>query len=421
MTVSSSETSLSNICGHEHIREATPADAIDGVQPQWVAEPATTEEAASLLRFAHEAGLAVTPRGGGTKLGWGNPPERLDLIVSTARMNTMLEHASGDLVARLEAGTRLRDAQEVFARAGQWLPIDPPETDATIGGIIAANAFGPHRLRYGTMRDLLIGITYVLPDGTVARAGGRVVKNVAGYDLCKLFTGSLGTLGLLTEVIVRLYPLPAARRLVFAGGNAGHLHEVGQALQTLLHAPLVPGAIEVEWNRTNRLTVVFEGVEPGVIAQAERAAALLQPYAREPQILEDHELRPPADRLPPLSRLKIRLPVAALADDALIGGIRVRTWGGRSGGPLWGHAGSGILYRDTAGGEPKEQARVITDLREMVRSHGGSVVVQDAPIEVKRLLDVWDDAGDALPLMRRIKERFDPQRLMNPGRFVGGI
>jgi glycolate oxidase FAD binding subunit len=404
-----------------YIRQAAPTDAIDGIQPRWVAEPATTEEAATILRLASESNLAVAPRGGGTKLGWGNPPERLDVILSTARMNRVLEHSDGDLVARLEAGTRLRDAQEVFARAGQWLPIDPPEPDATIGGIIAANASGPHRLRYGTMRDLLIGITYVLPDGTVAKAGGKVVKNVAGYDLCKLFTGSLGTLGLLTEVIVRLHPVPAARRRVLARGRPNGMGQVGNAVPALLHSSLVPSAVELHWERWVTLSVLFEGVDPGAEAQARAAAELLRPFADHVAVSEHERVPPRIERLPSVSRLKISLPVAALARDGLLSGIRMKTRTGRYGGPIWGHAGSGILYRDTAPDVPEAQAAAIEEIRRDVGVSGGTVVVQEAPVEVKRLLDVWGDPGDAFQLMCNIKERFDPKRIMNPGRFIGGM
>ena len=165
-----------------------------------------------MMKLAAREGLAVAPRGGGTKIHIGDPPRRLDLILSTARMNEVLEHTPGDQIIRLEAGVKLEDLQQHISDSDQMLAIDPPESGATIGGIVAANASGPKRYRYGTIRDLIIGITVVLHDGTVAKAGGKVVKNVAGYDLSKLFTGSLGTLGVIANTNFRLNPRPGVAR-----------------------------------------------------------------------------------------------------------------------------------------------------------------------------------------------------------------
>ncbi|HEV3462352.1 MAG TPA: FAD-binding oxidoreductase, partial [Actinomycetota bacterium] len=196
------------------VRPAEGAYAVDGVEARFLARPGSVEEASQVLRAAAADGLAGAFMGGGSKLGLGNPPERLDLVVETRGLDQVLEHAAGDLVVKAQAGVRLADLQAALAPAGQWLALDPPEPRATLGGVVAANASGPRRLRYGTVRDLIIGITVVLADGTVARAGGKVVKNVAGYDLAKLFCGSLGTLGLVAEATFRLHPLPAAAAVV---------------------------------------------------------------------------------------------------------------------------------------------------------------------------------------------------------------
>ncbi len=239
---------LQDIAGRDYARGAAEGDAIGGVRPRFVVEPGSVEEVSALLWLAHHAGLAVAPRGGGTTLGWGATPRRLDLILSTARLDRVLEHAAGDLVARAEAGVTLETLQAAAGAAGQRLALDPPDAGATLGGIVAANPSGPLRLRYGTVRDLLIGVTVVLADGTVAKAGGKVVKNVAGYDLCKLFTGSLGTLGIVVETIWRLHPLPAARRTVAVA--LASPEAAGAAVQDLLHAPgssLVLDALELRW------------------------------------------------------------------------------------------------------------------------------------------------------------------------------
>jgi len=207
---------------------------VDGVAARFVARPRSVSEASQVLAAAAADGLAVAFAGGGSKLGLGNPPERVDLEVQTSGLGQVLEHAAGDLVVRAQAGVPLADLQAALAPAGQWLALDPPEPRATVGGVVAANASGPRRLRYGTVRDLIIGITVVLADGTVAHAGGKVVKNVAGYDLAKLFCGSLGTLGMVAEAIFRLHPLPAATAVVTVQVESPA--QAGRAVQRLRRA-----------------------------------------------------------------------------------------------------------------------------------------------------------------------------------------
>ncbi|MBO0822126.1 MAG: FAD-binding oxidoreductase, partial [Nocardiopsaceae bacterium] len=181
------------------VHDGSPADAIGDVIPALVAAPSSVDEVSALLRTAATRGLSVVPRGGGSRLGWGSPVTACDLLVDMTRMDRVLEHAAGDLVARVQAGARMGDVAATLAGAGregagQEIALDVP-ADATVGGVIASGLAGPRRLRYGTPRDLLIGITVVRADGTVAKSGGKVVKNVAGYDLGKLFAGSWGTLG----------------------------------------------------------------------------------------------------------------------------------------------------------------------------------------------------------------------------------
>src|SRR5258706_4605240 len=208
------------LVGNEYARAATAADAVAGCQPNVVIEPGTEGELAEIVRPSNEAGLAVIPRGGGTKLGWGNPPARADLILSTARLNEIIEHAWADLTVTVEAGCTIQRLQETLAEHGQRLALDPlwPEI-ATIGGVLSANDSGALRLRFGALRDLIIGVTIALPDGTLASSGGKLVKNVAGYDLPKLVTGALGTLGGFTRAVFRLHPLPL-NSLSFRGSTA---------------------------------------------------------------------------------------------------------------------------------------------------------------------------------------------------------
>src|SRR5438874_8683718 len=201
-------TEIGDIIGPTHIREAQQNDCIAGVATQIVAEPGSAEEVAAILSRCSQTGIAVIPRGGGTKLSWGNPPRAADLVLSTKRLNRVIEHAHSDLTATLEAGCTVEHFQQALGVHGQRLALDAlwPER-ATIGGMLATNDSGSLRVRFGALRDLIIGATIVLPDGTVAKSGGKVVKNVAGYDLQKLMTGSFGTLGIITQATFRLYPI----------------------------------------------------------------------------------------------------------------------------------------------------------------------------------------------------------------------
>lgn len=415
---------LKNIVGEGHAREAGESDAVDGVAPSFVVEPGTVEEASAVMKLAHEKGLRVAPRGSGTKIGWGNPPSEVDLVVSTARLDKILEHAAGDLVARVEAGVKLEDLQKELSGANQMLALDPPEAGATVGGIVAANASGPRRLRYGTVRDLLIGITVVLPNGTVAKAGGKVVKNVAGYDLGKLFTGSLGTLGLIVETIWRLHPVAEASRTVVVDVESPEA--AGATVQSLMHSTLVPTMIEVHRPNSNggTVAVLIEGIEPGVVAQATSALEITRHHGT-PRILEGDEvggfwedaLKTPWE--PDGVGLKIGALPAELPNILEL----VSAAAGRNAvtARVTGHAATGVTLVGLSGGDEDGRAATVRELREIVGSGEGSVVVVQGSPELKRKVDAWGPVGDALTLMRRVKGRFDPGGLMNPGRFVGGI
>ncbi len=430
-----------DIVGREHAREATARDAIDGARPHFVIEPGTVEEVGAVMRLAHRAGLSVAPRGGGTKLGWGNPPRRLDLILSTARLDRVPEHAAGDLVVRAEAGVTLETLRETVGAAGQRLALNPPDVDATLGGIVAANPSGYLRLRYGTVRDLLIGVTVVLADGTIAKAGGKVVKNVAGYDLCKLYTGSLGTLGVVVETIWRLHPIPAARRTVSV--ELPSPDAAGAAVQALSHtphSPLVLDALELRWGLPSppppspahgrgvggegTLAALFEGIEPGVVARAETAARLLEAHGVARTLAPDEEdafwrqaaLYPWRDDD---TGLKLAHPPAALP--TVLRDIVELTQAHGMAPRIAGHAATGVTFVGLPGGDAAPVAALVAALRERVARAGGSVVVSQAPLDIKEKVDVWGPVGDALPLMRRVKDRFDPAGILNPGRFVGGI
>jgi glycolate oxidase FAD binding subunit len=408
------------------VRPATDADEVDGVRAELVASPASVAEASRVLAAAARAGKHVVVVGNGSKLGLGNPPERVDLIVSTRRMDRVLEHAAGDLVVKVEAGARLTDLQAALAPAGQWLALDPPEPGSSIGGVVAANASGPRRLRYGTVRDLIIGITVVLADGTVAHAGGKVVKNVAGYDLAKLFCGSLGTLGLIAEATFRLHPRPAAAAVVTLGVSGPE--QVGAAVQRLLHSTLVPSAIELVWSgESGLLTVVIEGIPPGVEAQAAAAAELLSEVGGV-EVLDPGGTEAALAQLgaPPWEKAEVGIKVAV--PPAELPGALTDLWSGWLGhGPVAAHAATGIIRVGLQGPDLGRAEQVeafageVTRTRERLAARQGTLVIVDAPPALKRAVDVWGPPGDAIELMRRVKRQFDPDRRLSPGRFVGGI
>jgi glycolate oxidase FAD binding subunit len=405
---------------------------VDDMAARFVARPRSVEEASQVLAAAAADGLAVAFAGGGSKLGLGNPPERVDLEVQTQGLNQILEHAAGDLVVRAQAGVPLADLQAALAPAGQWLALDPPEPRATVGGVVAANASGPRRLRYGTVRDLIIGITVVLADGTVDHAGGKVVKNVAGYDLAKLFCGSLGTLGMVVEAIFRLHPLPAATAVVTVQVESPT--QAGQAVQRLRRSALEPSAAELvvgELGWPGRLTVVFEGIQPGVEAQAAAAVELLGQVG-EAVVAGPGQTEAAINQLGAMPFEKAEFALKATFPPAELAGVLDDLVGGRLsfGGPVTAHAATGVLWMASGlreGDLPADSpafpmtVRAVTEARERLAARGGSLVVVKASPELKRAVDVWGPAGDAIGLMRRVKERFDPDRRMTPGRFVGGI
>lgn len=389
------------------LRPGGPADAVAGVVPATVAAPAMVEQVRGLVR---EASGPVVARGGGSKLAWGAPPERVGLLLDLHALNGVLEHNPGDLVVRAQAGMALAALQAQLAAHGQQLGLDPPEPAATLGGIVATNASGPRRLRYGTVRDLLIGITVVLADGTLASSGGKVVKNVAGYDLAKLYTGSYGTLGVVVETVWRLHPLPAHRRVV-----TGPYSDT--AVPALRTSGLVPAAVELAVPRdrsTVTVAVLFEGSEASVAGQAERAVRLLGGSEVGTELPAGFGERPWE-----AGEVGLRLAFAPAAVSRVLGALDRIGYAHRLPPEVRGHALSGVLYVgwEATGAVPAALER----LRAAIAPYDGTAVVLHAPLDVRAAVDVWGPVGSSLGLMRRVKERLDPDRRLSPGRFVGGI
>ena len=269
---------LRTIGSQEQWRQAGPEQSVAGVQPCMVFEPQNEAEVAAALRCADSAGLTVIPRGNGSKSDWGNPPVRADLILSTARLNRIIEHAWADLTVSVEAGCTIETLQTALAQHGQRIALDPlwPER-ATVGGILSTNDSGTLRIRYGGLRDLVIGVTVALPDGTLASSGGKVVKNVAGYDLPKLVTGALGTLGVITRAVFRLHPLPQNETsFTFTAKDATDANRLVLAVQDskLAHSGL---QVRITLGVQPQVDIRFDGTDAGLAAQSETLRKLAAP------------------------------------------------------------------------------------------------------------------------------------------------
>ena len=372
--------------------------------------PATREELAHALKAAGAAGEPVRFTGGGTKIAWGAAGAAHALELPTAGLDRILEHNAGDLTAVLEAGVPLARAQEAFAEEGQMLALDPPDPGgATIGGVVATADSGPLRGRYGGVRDLVVGVRVALSDGTLSKSGGKVIKNVAGYDLAKLFAGSLGTLGAIVEVSVRLHPLQPASATAL--GRSADPDELGRALMQLSRAPLEHSGFDVRWAAGEAaLLVRFAGAAPRPQAElAERHlrdAGLATEIADEDNGLwteqrERQRAEGPQAALVRVSALPTRLPAL----------IRATQEGG---GSLVGRAALGLSWVRL----PEPSAEQVESLRRIL--HPSPCVVLDRPASLE--VDPWGAVDDGVvALMRRVKERFDPAGICNPGVYAGGL
>jgi glycolate oxidase FAD binding subunit len=408
------------LVGNEYVRAPTAADVVAGVQPKLVIEPGTETELAEVLRLSNEAGLAVIPRGGGTKLGWGNRPVRADLILSTARLTEIIEHAWADLTVSVGAGCTIQRLQETLAEHGQRLALDPlwPEK-ASVGGVLSTNDSGALRLRFGALRDLIIGVTIALPDGTLASSGGKVVKNVAGYDLPKLATGALGTLGFISRAVFRLHPLPRnTRSFSVSAANAGETERFVLAVQDskLAHTSL-QSHFSIDASPIS--DILFEGTEAGLTAQE----AQLRNLAAPASVREASKSRWSARE----ELWSFANPgTTAVAKISMLPGDLARMMGRvEQAAQMHQLRWRALMYATGLGwirleGKPAALRGALQLLRVEMETHGGSLAALHRPEKMAEF-DAWGNAGDALPLMKAVKQRLDPKDTLNPGRFVGGI
>ena len=432
---------LRGLVGAPHVLggvECSPY-VLEGRTPEAVVFPGGKEEIGAILALAGEEGIPVTPWGGGTKLGIGVPPSRVGLVLGLKRLDRVLEHEPGDLTATVEAGITFGALQAELGKRGQWLSLDPACPDrATVGGILASDASGPRRHLYGTARDLLIGLTVVSAEGAIVRGGGKVVKNVAGYDLPKLYIGSFGTLGVLVEATVRLRPRPDEDRLVVA--RFERLAEAGAAARAVTASDLIPSALELVDGGALRalgldggsaLLVGVDGIRDQVEWQCAELGRLLGPLgSTESRVLDGAGREALWRQLGELGRREAREVAAVMKWGALPTQLaelmeQAATIARKNGldACLTAHAGVGIATAVLSGGGADANAVVATlaAWRAVVNGTGGHAMLEWAPLPVKERVAVWDAPGPAVRIMKAIKERLDPRGILNPGRFVGGI
>ena len=406
------------------MRAGSASDAVDGVVPRQVIEPASASELGIALASASRDRLATIIRGGGTKIDWGRPPVTVDLVISTARLDNTIVHRHGDLTATVHAGITLRRLNQELARYGQWLPIESAFDEATIGGIVASNDAGPLRHRYGTPRDLLIGVNLAMADGRLVKAGGHVVKNVAGYDLGRLISGSFGTLAVIVDATFKLLPIPqASATLVASYTDAERLaHDAAliaasqveplafdvrvsavdawptgstthDSCQLLLRLASSPSAVDAQIESVRRLALPDSQVMAG-----EAESSVWKEQARLPWADVGAVVRvawPPA---------KLAEVITLIRELQQMAGGRV-SMVGRVG------AGAGLLRIE---GDDLTQSAVVRRLRSSV--FVGNVTVLRGSRDLKRLVDVWGEPTASMKVLQSLKRSLDPAGILNAGR-----
>jgi glycolate oxidase FAD binding subunit len=431
------------IVGAPHVMTengALAAHGVDGVRPQAVARPQTPDETAALLAAAGETATAVFPWGTGTHQHLGSTPPRVDLVIETTRLTGITDYTPADYVVAVRAGTRFSDLQAALRANGQWLPLDPPGArSATIGGLVAANRNGPRRLLWGSIRDMLIGIRVALPTGEVIKAGGKVVKNVAGYDLAKLFIGSLGSAGIITEATFKVSPRPErGATIAVAVTDAAAAYALTTAV---MRSYLLPSALEAANPPALRRLATAAGLDLGG-GDAWGVLMLVEGLAesRTRHVTEMRTMVAGHGRMALLEGPAHEALWDALAEfpspDAHPGGVVCR-----AGGPIarWiefvhaldaagpgiagevevlAHAGSGLLYAACA---PGDAVAMTEALGRTAGEIGGYAVVEAAPPALKARLPVWGAPPEGLELMRRLRRAYDPRGIMVPGRLGWGL
>ena len=440
------ETALKGIVGETGLiadPERLKGYAIDGMAPKAVVFPRTEEEISAVVKYANASKRAVVPRGNGGMMACGGIPRGLDIVLSTLRLDRVVDYDVANLSLSVEAGVTLAGVRNTLAGGGKgnFLALDPPGMEkATVGGVVATNASGPKRYLYGTVRDQLLGVRAVTPGGEIVSFGGKTMKNVTGYDMTRLMVGSFGALGVITGVTMKLLPLPEASATLLASFDA--LSAVGPFLRKILHSVLLPSAVDLISGKAAKrlghpsnylLAFAVDGFAEAVERQtAEIEAAAKHAGAASVKVLKDAGEQAfwagNRDFVPGLEK-EFSPPVVLKSNFLLSGHTAIlesyeraaRAAGVEAAFLL--RAGNGILYTcllqdaGTTGG----LAELIGRLTDEAVKHEGNLVVESCPPEIKEKVGVWGRGRDDLRIMRRLKEQLDPQGVLNPGRFVGGI
>jgi glycolate oxidase FAD binding subunit len=438
---------LSVIVGEDHVLTdaAAAGFAVDGVSPRLAVSPGSQQEVEAVVTACGSAGAAMAPWGGGTAMGLGNPPSRLDVVVRLDRLTRIVEFDDANLNVSAEAGVTLGRLQEVLHEKREFLPLDPPQADSvTVGGLVQSNASGPGRQLYGSVRDWVLGLRVVLPTGERIRCGGKVIKNVSGYDMNKLFIGSLGTMGIVTEATFKLLPVPATRATVV--GVFRQVAQMASVVTRTLESFLVPEALEALDPRA------LESIGTGLESPSASGYGLVVSLAGSRETVErqvkdftglfadgeaiatttlgaagaESAWRAIRDVHAPLKGqgvvVKIAVPIGKTLDLFAAAEEPLRRGGWR--GAVTAHAGSGVVragYRVEAGAPLEPIRDALVALRSEAEAAEGSLVLEAAPAVLKRSFDAWGRVRDGVAVTRRLKAELDPGALMNPGRFVGGI
>jgi glycolate oxidase FAD binding subunit len=375
---------------------------------------------AEVLRFANANGLTVMPSGSGTKLGWGNPVVP-DIELSMKRICQLREHAWQDMTCTVEAGCTWGAMQAQLKEHGQMVALDPLWPDrATIGGIVATNDSGALRLKFGGLRDLIIGMTVVLADGTVAKSGGKVVKNVAGYDIHKLMTGSFGTLGVIVEVNFRLHPAEENSRTwtAVAPNGAGNPKLFAEPLRALMDSLMVPSSVQLRISKKEcALDLRIDGPAECLDEYGASLQAILGTFPMAEQTENVWNARQNIFD----NKQAVVLKISALPAEICSISEELHQWSFEDGRGVKVVAQATGVMTVALEAAPELVPVLVEKLRARVHEFGGSVVVLRVPDDLRGMIDVWGPAQESWALMNEVKRRFDPGRILNPGRFVGNI
>jgi glycolate oxidase FAD binding subunit len=398
--------------------------AVEVNAPVYLLFPQRIEALAEVVKLASQHQWRMLICGNGSKLNWGSTAKDIQLVISLQNCDRLIEHAVGDLTITVEAGMKLSDLQEKLRSHNQFLPIDPSHDDATLGGIVASADTGSYRQRYGGVRDLLLGMSFVRADGEIAKAGGRVVKNVAGYDLMKLFTGAFGTLGIITQLTFRTYPLISTSQTLLLTGKA---QEIGQATQTIRNSAMTPVAMdllstavvsELDLGTGIGLIIRWQTIPQSIEQQIEEVQAIAKHLNLTTNIYQD-ELEVDLWRncanltTKPYSERSLICKIG-LAPTTAINFLQLEVVNHHVAARVHASSGIGQLQLES----DQNIIEIIQRMRSLCEQNHGFLTILDAPKTLKQQIDVWGYTGNALKTMEAIKNQFDPQGILNRDRFM---